>query len=107
MGGQVANMFKTKSHCCGHSKKKNQNHLDIKMVKTETDAYTFEDLPCDVKHTLHDLGNRRENVNIELLLIKINNHIRKTDSFRKKDCDPKKFETDLKLFKEWFNKSDE
>ena len=73
------------------------------MVKTETDAYSFEDLPCDVKHAIHDLGNKKEHVKIELLLTKINNHIRKTDAFHMKDSDPRKFETDLKLFKQWFN----
>ena len=101
-------MFKKSktSTCCGH-KKKNLNPLEIKMVKTpDDDSYTFEDLPCDVRHLLHELGPNK-NLNVEMLLIKINKHIRSTDSFRKKDYDPTKFEADLKLFKKWFNQRDE
>ena len=109
MSGKVSLMFKTqRTTCCGHSTKKSERAKSkVKPVTTEEDVYTFEDLPCDVRHLLHELRNRKANVDIELLLIKINNHIRQTESFRKKDCDPRRFETDLKLFKEWFNQRDE
>ena len=88
------------------SKKKNLSMFDAKILKTEDDYFMFDDLPCDVQHLLHEMGQRNA-INIELLLSKINNHIRQSNTFHKKEVDPTKFETDLKMFKEWFNQKDQ
>ena len=86
----MRNMFgaQKKTTCCGHKKKLSM--FDDEVLETEDDHYHFDDLPCNVKHLLDELGQKNE-INIELLLIKINNHIRQSDSFQKKKCDPTKF----------------